>query len=323
MKIQVNLQTVFIATSGFVLTLGSYLLVARTSLHPQFFITACGEILKNVSEHVHFNPDGVVSTLILLVTIVGINLALLQLTRFIIAHRKLHGMRTVSRVPYKLEWVVNKHSVKKNSILVVGDDQLTAYTIGLLKPRIVVSQSLIRKLTREQLEAVILHELCHLQSRHVLWLLLSRLISSLFFFVPLIEHLAQQLKTEFELTADAFVVNKQGTRKHLCDSLALNLQYSGEVIPQFATSPIERRVESLLGNKLSFEQIGLKQLIVSLFSLLLMLGTALIQPSQVAADFAFEVGGVCSVEENCQTTDCTGDQTKDAHYYTSLIPASF
>ena len=323
MKIKGSLSTIFIVVSAFVLMLGSYLLATRTSLRPQFFITACVEVLRNVSEHVHFNPDGVVSILILLVAVISTSLAVLQLTKFFTAYRRLLTLKTVNSIPHKLQWVVNKHSLKKSSVSVISGATVTAYTIGLLEPRIVISESFISNVTKHELEAVVLHELYHMKNRHVLWLLVSQVISSVFFFIPFIQYLARQLKIEFELAADAFVVEKQKTKDHLCESLALNLQYAGGVIPHFATTPIERRVESLLGNKLLPERVGIKTVAVSIFSLLVMLGIAFVQPSQAAANFAFGTSEVCSVGDGCQNTDCSGKQIEDMHNFTPFIPASF
>jgi len=323
MKIKTNISSIFIVVSSVTFLLEAYLLVSKTSLHLQFLIAACGEVLKNVSEHVHFNPDGVVSSLVLLVAAAGVSLTLWQLIRFLFAHRKLHQMKFVSRVPYKLQWVMNKHSLKRNSILVKKDGALTAYTIGLLKPRMVVSKSLINNLTKQQPEAVVLHELYHLRIHHILWLLLSRLISSLFFFIPLIEYLAQQLKTEFELAANAFVVEKQKTKRHLCDSLALNLQYAGGVIPHFATSLIETRVESLVGNNVSFNRISIRQLAVSGLSLAIMLSVTFVQPTRISANSDLVSGEVCKTDTKCQSTDCSGYENSELHNSTPLVPASF
>ncbi|KKQ93180.1 MAG: Transcriptional repressor, CopY family, partial [Candidatus Levybacteria bacterium GW2011_GWA1_39_11] len=208
-----------------VFALGAYLLITKTTLHPQLFITACGEVLKNIQEHVHFNPDGVLSSLILFVTTISVSLALFQLIKFVVSHRRLHRFQAEETLPDNLKTIVSKHDLSQTAVVVDRNNKLTAYTIGLFKPKIIVSSALIAKLSHEQLEAVVLHELHHLRSRHLLWLLLSKLISSLFFFIPLVEYLAQQLKTEFELAADAFVVEKQKTRDHLCGSLALNIQY--------------------------------------------------------------------------------------------------
>ncbi len=323
MKIKVNVPAIFIAASSSVILLGAYLLATKTTLHPQFFITTCGEVLKNIREHVHFHPEGIVSSLILLIGSIGSGLALWQLVRFLKAHRQLHHLNIVNEIPDELQKVICKHNLDGKIISIIGGNKLTAYTIGLLHPKIIVSRSLIQKLSKEQLEAVILHELYHLRNHHVMWLLFSRLISSLFFFIPLIEYLARELRTEFELAADAFVVRNQKTRDHLCSSLALNLQYSGGVIPHFATSPIEKRVEVLVGNGISFERIGIRPLTLSILSLALMLGMAFIQPTQVAAGFTFETGGICSVEEGCKTTGCPGhDKINDSHNFTPVVPAS-
>jgi len=323
MKIKTNISVIFIIISSTFFLLGAYLLVAKTSLHFQFFIAACGEVLKNVSKHTHLNPDGVMSSLVLLGVAGGISLTLWKLVKFLSTHSKSRKMKFVSRVPDKLQWVINKHNLQKNTILVEEGGTLTAYTTGLFKTRIVISKSLINNLTKLQLEAVVLHELYHLKNNHVLWLLLSRLISSLFFFVPLIDYLAQQLKTEFELSADAFVVEKQKTKEYLCDSLALNLQYAGGDVPYFATSPIETRVESLVGNKISFNRISISQLAISGLSLAVMLSIAFVQPNRISANSDFVSGEVCKTNTECQSTDCSSYEISELHNPTPLVPAYF
>jgi len=319
---KLNLPVIFIAISSGVFLLGTYLLATKTNFQPQLLISACGEVLRNIGEHLHFNPDGLVSTLILLTALVGISLTLWQLIKFIISYLHLKRLEK-NDVPRKLAQVINNYNLEENTFRVIGGTKLTAYTTGLLRRRIVLSKLLIEKLTNQQLEAVILHELYHLRSHHVLWLLMSRMVSSLLFFIPLIKHLAQQLKIEYELAADAFVLEKQKTRDHLIDALAFRLQYVSEVEPHFATSPIEKRVEYLFENKFSFERVGLKTLAVSGFSLVLMLGIALTGPSQIAANSDLESGGVCITDKECLTTDCAGNETKDDHAFSPLIPASF
>ena len=323
MKNRRVLPIVFTSISSFIFVLGVYVLAIKTTFNPQFFITTCGEVLRNIQEHVHFNPDGALSFFILFVTAISLSLALLQLIRFIVSNRLLHRFQTEEKLPTNVRELLSKYDVSPTTMIIVKNTALTAHTIGLLTPKIVVSRALIAKLSQEQLEAVVLHELYHLRSRHVLWLLLSRLISSLFFFIPVVGYLAQQLKTEFELAADAFVVEKQRTRDHLCSSLAFNIQYASGVIPHFATSPIEKRVNYLVDNKLSFERVGIQQLAISLLSLGVMLSTAFVQPNQVAAAFVFESGGICSVAEGCQTTDCSGFEATTSPSLTSNMSATF
>ncbi|HEX9817460.1 MAG TPA: M56 family metallopeptidase [Patescibacteria group bacterium] len=323
MKTSHSAPIAFVAASSLAFALGTYLLMTRTAFSPQFFITACGEVLKNIQEHLHFNSDGVLSSLILFTTTIGVGLTLIQLVKFFISYWRLKQFRTEKILPKKLKTIINKHNLSDKSVRIIKDYNLTAYTIGLFKPKVIISKTLTEQLSSDQLEAVVLHEVHHLRSHHVLWLLLSRLISSLFFFIPLIKHLAQQLKTEFELSADAFVIKKQKTRNHLCDSLALNIQYAGEVFPHFATSPLEKRVEFLVDNKANLEKIGIRKLGISLLGFGLMVSMAVVQPNQAIANFASDSSIVCQAEAECQVTDCTNNQIEQLHNFTSLAPTDF
>ena len=301
-----TLPILFIAISSFTSVLAFYLLITKASFHTQVFLQACGEVIRNVKEYVHFSPSGALSTVIIITTTVGLLLALIQILKFIISYNKLlRKQKKNYQLPKKLLNIVQKPQFQGIPVVIIEDNP-TAYTIGLIKPKIVLSKSFLQKASPQQLEAVLLHELFHINNNHLLWLLISRLISSLFFFIPLIEYIAQQLKIEFELNADSFVVKTQKTKEHLCSSLALNLRYYNGVVPYFATSPIEKRVESLVNNKFTTERVGFTRMTLSLFSLSLMLSLAFVQPTQIAAGVSLEAGGVCKAEEGCKVTDCSG-----------------
>lgn len=320
MKIKTSTPYIFVGVSGVIFLLVTYLLVTKTSKNNQLFISACGKFLKSINWHAHLNLNNVISLLVLLVVGIGVNLALGQLIRFLIAHHKLQQIKPNSKVPYKLQWVINRHNLQKNSILVKEDSTLSAYTIGLFKSKIVISKSLINNFTKLQLEAVVLHELYHVKNRHVLWLLSSRIVSSLFFFTPLVRYLAYKLKTEFELKADSFVVSKQKTKKHLCDSLALNIQYVSRTLPNFTTSPIETRVDSLVKNNISFNRISIKQLVVSGLSFAVMLSVVFVQPSQISAKADVILNSMCKTNTECQPNNCTSYKTLNLNNTTTLIP---
>lgn len=313
----------FVVLSSLVFSLGAYVLTNKTTFRLQFFISSCGEALKNITDHVHINPEGLLSFSILLIAIIGISLTIIQVTRFIFSHKRLSGkIRDSAKLPDKLSRVMRGLHLQEISVSVVGGKP-TAYTIGLFQPQIVISRSLIQKASSKQLEAVVLHEFYHFKNHHLLWLLISRLVSSLFFFIPLIEYLAQQLKTEFELTADSYVVSKQKTRDHLCGSLMLNLQYARGVIPHFATSPIEKRVESLLFHNVSFDKISTARFSFSLLSIALMIGVAMIQPAQIAAGLHNDSEAVCRVGEECINKDCSDVSNTDSLIFSSSAPVSF
>ncbi|RJR15013.1 M56 family peptidase [Candidatus Microgenomates bacterium] len=321
MSLTINTR-LFVITSGLAWLLSMYIVLTKTTLQPRLFITTCGEIFQNVSEHIHINPSGMVSFIVLLTVAIGLSLSFIQFMRFLLAHPLHQKFDKKKQMPKNVRFLVEKHNIQYEIVL-IGQSKRFAYTIGFLRPKIVISKSFYNRLTKEQLEAVILHELYHAKNYHVLWLLMSRLISALFFFVPLISYLSKQLKTEFELAADAFVVSTQNTRTHVSRALALNLQYADTELPHFAAAPIEKRVASLLGKKHTFEKIGIKSLLLSIVSLALMIGIAFSQPVQVDAALFTQAGEVCKVDEECQTTDCANQEIFSTHNFTPLLPASF
>src|SRR3972149_8289842 len=109
MRIKTNLPATFIVVSGSLLMLGIYLLTTKTNLHPQFFITTCGEVLRSIREHVRLNSGGVVASLILLTASISISLALWQLVKFVIAHKRLSQLNNTEQIPANLQWVINRH----------------------------------------------------------------------------------------------------------------------------------------------------------------------------------------------------------------------
>lgn len=293
------------AISTLTLILAVHLIATKTSLQPQLFFSTCGEILKDIQKHVHINLAGVAPLTILLTALVGIVLAFIQILRFTLSHKQLiKKHQDTNMLSQKLNRVMQKHNLQHIPFVVSSENKLTAYTTGLIRPTIVISSSLISKLSFSQLEAVVLHELYHVKKRHIFWLLFARVVSSLLFFVPLTGYLAQQLKVEFELAADSYVVRKQKTSEHICGCLAFNLQYANAGMPQVATSPIEKRIESLVTKKVSLERIRFWQLLISILSVGIMTWLSFNQPAQISASIATKPREACSVEEDCQTTDC-------------------
>lgn len=83
-------------------------------------------------------------------------------------------------------------------------------TLGFLKPVILLPAAMISQLTPGQVEAVLLHELGHIQRKDYLTHLLVTLLDGLFFFNPFSRLLIRELKKE---------------REHCCDDLVLQFNY--------------------------------------------------------------------------------------------------
>jgi beta-lactamase regulating signal transducer with metallopeptidase domain len=84
------------------------------------------------------------------------------------------------------------------------------FTLGFLKPVILVPAAMITRLTPQQVEAILIHELAHIQRKDYLLHLAVTLLEGLFFFNPFARLLIRALNNE---------------REHCCDDLVLQFKY--------------------------------------------------------------------------------------------------
>lgn len=121
-----------------------------------------------------------------LIASIGLLYASLKATRNIIATR-----RAISAMPIKL----------KGGVALITDPALkTAFTAGLLKPRIYISTGLLMSLEKDESRAVFFHELRHKKNFDPLRFAVFAFIRDAFFYLPAIRHLAffARLKKEHE-----------------------------------------------------------------------------------------------------------------------------
>ena len=118
-------------------------------------------------------------------------------------------------VPNKLRRVLKKVGLKKDEVVVVQKRSNHAFNYGVRSQKILLSKGLIKNLTLKQLEAVVLHEQYHLENQHSPLLILSEVISSTLFFLPIAKEVNKKMKVMFEKQADAFAENIQGSSSYL------------------------------------------------------------------------------------------------------------
>ncbi|MEO7801858.1 MAG: M56 family metallopeptidase [Ginsengibacter sp.] len=92
-------------------------------------------------------------------------------------------------------------------------------TVGFLKPVILVPIASINQLSTEQLEAIILHELAHIQRNDYLLNILISAIETILFFNPFIVLLVKVLKRERENCCDDLVIHYKYDRHSYASAL--------------------------------------------------------------------------------------------------------
>jgi hypothetical protein len=105
------------------------------------------------------------------------------------------------------------HSVPprlRGRTLVLDDPVPCSYTIGFLRPAVVVSSGLFQSLDRDEVEAVLAHEEAHLAARDNLVLLVAQTVSMTFVLVPGVRLSFARLRRAQEMAADDFATRRTG-----------------------------------------------------------------------------------------------------------------
>lgn len=113
------------------------------------------------------------------------------------------------------------HAVGVATVLdLVDAPQPFAFVYGWAHPRICVSTGLVGHLTERELEAVLLHERWHFVRRDPVRLLVVRMLSAAFLFLPGIRRLSRQYRLATEIAADHHAVVAMGSQRWLASALA-------------------------------------------------------------------------------------------------------
>lgn len=138
-------------------------------------------------------------------------------------------------------------------ISVAQDDTLFAFSQGFRKPRIVLSTGLINVLTRDELEAVLLHERAHVKRFDPTRALVARAFAHSLMFIPGFTEVLKAYLCRLELQADKAVVRVMQTPVPLASAL-YRLLALGAVDPvpgAVGLSPTDVRIDHLLGRPTS------------------------------------------------------------------------
>jgi beta-lactamase regulating signal transducer with metallopeptidase domain len=112
-----------------------------------------------------------------------------------------------------LQEVAGRMGIKKKVQIWLSSIVDTPVTLGFLKPIILLPVAAVNKLTMQQAEAIILHELNHISRNDYLVNLLIACVDVLFFFNPFSKLLTGIIRRE---------------REHCCDDLVLQFRYDAQ-----------------------------------------------------------------------------------------------
>ncbi|MBD0382019.1 M56 family metallopeptidase [Paenibacillus sedimenti] len=146
----------------------------------------------------------------------------------------------------------SKYRLRKHELVVIQNKTPIALTMGVLKPRIVVSAGLLQMLEHSELDAVMEHEKFHLQHRDPLAIFLLSLLSISMWYVPLFRWVLDKYKIMIEIMADQYAMSKIPSAKDLGSALLKMLKQQGQIpkrsisYASFAETSINLRIMHIL-----------------------------------------------------------------------------
>ncbi len=151
-------------------------------------------------------------------------------------------------------------------------------TIGLWKPRMILSSGLMDMLEPNELHAVIEHEKCHMRYRDPLAIFLLSMISKSMWYIPIFAWMADKYPIMIELRADKYAITQMKQSAHLGSALLKLLKQAPTPHvslshASFAETSMNVRIMHILDPqmKISFKWPFVR-LLISLLTIILLVG---------------------------------------------------
>ncbi|QGQ94673.1 M56 family peptidase [Paenibacillus psychroresistens] len=143
-----------------------------------------------------------------------------------------------------------KYSHSNSEICVIEHPGFIALTIGIFKPRIILSTFVLTQFDEQEIEAIILHEQYHFKNYDPLKVFLVTLILDAINYIPIIKILVHHYKICKELMADQYAISKMNSSFGLSKAL-LKINRIKKNIPVsigigFTNSTMNFRIKQIL-----------------------------------------------------------------------------
>lgn len=130
--------------------------------------------------------------------------------------------------------LASRLNIKKTITLLESAIIKVPAVVGFLKPTILVPLGLLNKLSQEEVESILMHELAHIRRKDYLFNLLQCFIDVMFFFNPAILWISSLIRNERENCCDDIAINETKSKKQFIQALVSFHQYNNAIAPKYA-----------------------------------------------------------------------------------------
>jgi bla regulator protein BlaR1 len=129
--------------------------------------------------------------------------------------------------------------------------------VGLFRPVLLLPDGICERLTSQQLQTILTHELSHVRRRDNLTAAIHMLVEALFWFHPLVWWLGQRLMVEREVACDEAVISAGGDREAYAEGLLIVCKFYFEsplrCAAGVAGADLKKRIELIMTPRITLK----------------------------------------------------------------------
>ena len=138
---------------------------------------------------------------------------------------------------------------------------------GIIRPVLLLPEGIEERLTADQMQAIVAHELCHVRRRDNLAALLHMAVETIFWFHPLVWWLGARLLEERERACDEEVVrlgsNRQVYAEGILNVCKFYLESPVECVSGVTGANLKARIEEIMSNKRAHQLSRRKKMLLA------------------------------------------------------------
>lgn len=172
--------------------------------------------------------------------------------------RRLEGETKNNTYKEILEEILRKNNIKRKVKIIESDLVGTPSIYGVINPKIIMPKDLEKKLSKEELKYVFLHEITHLKSGHTLISIIGLIIKIIHWFNPFIYIFLKVIDKNCELACDYDILKKLDERENIkygntilkvIESIKNNKRFMVEIPIGINKKEVKGRLEMIVENK--------------------------------------------------------------------------
>ena len=185
-------------------------------------------------------------------------------------------------------------NLKTTPLLLHGGDVVVPFVSGVLKSRLFLPKATVAEASREEREAILYHELTHIQRRDLWWRLIAQVMVAIHWVNPLAWFVVARLKLTEERAVDDAVLSRGVRPVSYAELLARFASGASEIrmVPAMAhASTVEQRVARILDGNQNRRKSGVLVRGIMIAAGLVMLGLLASVGAQEGSDQQVVVDG--------------------------------